>query len=162
MYDAFLKLDGVSGESTDSVHSGEIELLSFSWGAANPTSAGFGTGSGTGKVSVHDFSVVKRSDVASPTLFLKCCNGTHIPSAVVTLRKAAGDSPVEYLVYTFTNVFVSSIQWSGSGGGADDSPMESASFSFETCQIQYTPQQDTGSGGTAVTAGWNVGTNTKM
>ena len=30
--DYFLKLDGITGESMDSKHKGEIELLSFSFG----------------------------------------------------------------------------------------------------------------------------------
>ena len=31
-FDAFLKVDGITGESTDHKHKGEIEVLSFSWG----------------------------------------------------------------------------------------------------------------------------------
>jgi type VI secretion system secreted protein Hcp len=160
-YDAFLKLDGIDGESQKDGHEGEIDILSFSWGAANPTSMGGGSGSGTGKVSIHDFSVVKATDKSSASLFLKCCNGTNIATAKVTLRKAAGDAPIEYLVYNFTNVFVSSIQWSGSGGGGDDVPMESASFSFETCEINYTPQKDDGTPDSPQTVGWDVSANKK-
>ena len=37
-YDAFLKIDGVTGESQKDKHKGEIELGSFSLGAMNPTS----------------------------------------------------------------------------------------------------------------------------
>ena len=35
--DAFLKIDGVKGESQDASHNGWIEISSFSWGATNPT-----------------------------------------------------------------------------------------------------------------------------
>ena len=37
--DYFLKLDGISGESTDSKHKGEIEVLSFSFGETLATGA---------------------------------------------------------------------------------------------------------------------------
>jgi type VI secretion system secreted protein Hcp len=161
MYDAFLKLDGITGESQKEGHSGEIEILSFSWGAANPSSAAFGSGSATGKVSVHDFSIVNRTASTSAVLLQNCCDGTTIATAVVTLQKAGGDAPIQYLVYNFTNVFVTSIQWSGSGGGGDDTPMESASFSFETCTIDYTPQNDDGSAGSPIHGGWDVGSNKK-
>jgi type VI secretion system secreted protein Hcp len=160
-FDSFLKLDGVTGESQKENHAGEIELMSFSWGAANPSSMGGGTGSGSGKVTVQDFSIVKRTDSASPVLFQKCCDGTTFATATVTLQKSAGDSPIQYLVYNFTNVYVTSVQWSGSGGGGDDSPMESCSFTFETCSIDYTPQNDDGSAGSPVHGGWDMGANKK-
>ena len=55
-YDSFLKIEGIKGESLDSKHKDEIEVLSFSWGATQP--GAFGGGGGTGKVSAQDFSFV--------------------------------------------------------------------------------------------------------
>ena len=43
--DVFLKVDGVEGESSDSKHKNEIEVLSFSWGV---TQAITGTVSSSG------------------------------------------------------------------------------------------------------------------
>ena len=49
-FDAFLKIDGIDGESTDKTHPGEIEISSFSWGVSNPSSVGGrGGGGGAGK-----------------------------------------------------------------------------------------------------------------
>ena len=45
--DMFLKLDGIKGESKDSKHSGEIEILAWSWGLSNSGSFGSGGGGGT-------------------------------------------------------------------------------------------------------------------
>jgi type VI secretion system secreted protein Hcp len=158
-YDAFLKLDGIQGESQKQGHTQEIDIMSFSWGSSNPSSVGTGGGSSTGKVSVSDFSIMKPTDSSSPLLFQKCCDGTTIATGLVTLRKAGGQSPIEYLKYNFTNVYVTSVQWSGSGGGGDDTPMESVSFTFETCTVDYTPQNDDGSPGGAVHGGWDVSAN---
>ena len=33
--DFFLKVDGIEGESQDSKHKGEIEVVSWSWGETN-------------------------------------------------------------------------------------------------------------------------------
>ncbi len=41
LFDAFLKIEGIDGESADSKHKGEIELLSFSWGETQGGSATF-------------------------------------------------------------------------------------------------------------------------
>ncbi len=54
-FDAFLKIKGIDGESTDKALPNQIELLSFSWGAMQTGSSGHGTGAGTGKVNFQDF-----------------------------------------------------------------------------------------------------------
>jgi type VI secretion system secreted protein Hcp len=159
-YDAFLKLDGVTGESQKQNHTGEIDLMSFSWGASNSSSVGTGTGASVGKVSVSDFSIMKSSDSASPILFQKCCDGSVIATGVVTLQRQVQGSATPYLVYNFTNVYVTSVQWSGSGGSGD-APMESVSFCFEVGTVDYTPQKDDGSAGNAIHGGWDVGQNIK-
>ena len=158
-YDAFLKLDGIQGESQKDNHKQEIDLMSFSWGASNSSSVGTGTGASTGKVSVSDFSIMKTTDSSSPPLFQKCCDGTVIATGVVTLQRQTNQGAQAYLVYNFTNVYVTSIQWSGSGGSGD-SPMESVSFCFEKGTVDYTPVDDNGTPGTAIHGGWNVGANT--
>ena len=159
-YDAFLKLAGITGESQKANHTGEIDLLSFSWGAINSSSVGTGTGVSVGKVNVGDFGIMKSTDIASPVLFQKCCDGSVIPTGVVTLQRQVQAAATPYLVYNFQNVYVTSIQWSGSGG-AGDAPMESVSFCFEVGTVDYTPLKDDGTGGNAIHGGWDVGQNVK-
>jgi type VI protein secretion system component Hcp len=78
----------------------------------------------------------------------------------VTLQRQVKGDATPYLVYTFTNLYITSIQWSGSGG-AGDSPSESISFCFEVGTVDYTPQSDDGSGSGAIHGGWDVGQNVK-
>jgi type VI secretion system secreted protein Hcp len=161
-FDAFLKIDGIKGESQKQNHTGEIEIYSFSLGASNPTTVGMGTGLSAGKVTLSDFSIMKSTDKASPTLFSNCCAGKSFKTATVALQKATGSTTGEtYLQYDFTNIFVSSIQWSGSSGG-DDAPTESVSFVYESFKITYKPQNPDGSLGTQVIAGWDQAKNTKV
>src|SRR5262245_38479408 len=119
-YDDFMWFTGgdptPKGETTDAAYGkkGAFEIYSFSWGASNPVTIGSSaTGAGAGKVSLSSFNIMKKTDKASPVLFLACCKGGHYPKAEVALRKSGGTA-VEYLTYTFTEVFVESIQWSGS------------------------------------------------
>jgi type VI secretion system secreted protein Hcp len=157
-YDAFLKLDGIKGESQKTNHTDEIDIMSFSWGASNSSSVGTGTGVSTGKVSVSDFSIMKSTDISSATLFTKCCDGSVISTGVVTLQRQVGAKATPYLIYEFSNVYVTSIQWSGSGG-AGDAPMESVSFTFEVGKVHYTPLDDAGNPGATFDGGWDVGQN---
>ena len=58
----FLSLPGVPGGAVDARHAGEIEVLSWSWGASNPVVDGGGGGAGAGKVTVQGLKVRKRID----------------------------------------------------------------------------------------------------
>ncbi len=156
-YDTFLTIDGVKGEATRAGFEGWIELYSFSFGASNPATIGAGTtGVGGGKVSVSSFNVMKKTDATSPLLFQQCCLGKHFATAKVVLMKASGDpNALQYLTYDFTEVYVESVQWSGSAGG-DESPSESVSFAFGKVQINYTPQTATGASGSPVRGSWDL------
>jgi len=157
--DMFLKIDGVEGESPDGKHKGEIELLSFSYGATQPGSAGHGGGSGIGKVQVSDFHFSKYLDKASPKLFEFCATGKHTPKVVLTCRKAGGEQQ-EYLKLTLSEVIVSSIQNSGSGG--DSLPTESVTLNFSKIEIEYKGQDEKGNLTGGVKAGWDLSKNQKV
>jgi len=153
----YLELDGIEGESTKTGNENQVEIDSFNWGAANPTSVSQGTGSGAGKVSISEFIVQKSVDKASAKFFQKCCDGTHIATAKVHIYEAGGDgNKVEYLTYEFQEVFVSSVHWSG---GGSVKPSESVSFSFKQINVTYWPQSADGTKGDKQQGGWNVATN---
>jgi type VI secretion system secreted protein Hcp len=178
-FEAFLKLDGIKGESTDRQHKDEIELISFSWGETNTVrslgGAGGGGASRAGRVSFQDFHFTHRVDKASPLLFFACASGQHIASATLTCRKigtqgtsaAAPDAavpapgPGEFLIYQMSNVIVSSFAEAGVAAD-EDRPVESGSLNFTQLQIEYTPQNVDGVNGTSITRGWDVRTNAKV
>jgi len=163
-YDAFMWLDGgdppAKGETTDATYKDKnaFEIYSFSWGASNPTTIGSATGgAGAGKVSISSFNIMKKTDAASPALFTNCCKGQHFTGGHVVLRKAGGTA-LEYLKYDFDEVFVESVQWSGSSGG-DDTPTESVSFAFGKVNIEYEPQGAKGAKTEKITAVWDLRAN---
>jgi len=143
-FDTFLSIDTVTGEATQANHVGWIEVYSFSWGSSNPTTVSAGSGGlAAGKVSISSFNVMKKTEASSCTLFAACCAGQHFPTATVEMSKATGTSGQQqvYLKYTFTDVMVESVQWSGSTGG-DDTPTESLSLAFGKVAIDYSKQGD--------------------
>lgn len=154
--DMFLKIDGIEGESEDSVHKGEIDVLSWSWGMSQSGSAHEGKGGTSGKVNVQDITFTKHLDKSSTVLMSRCCDGTHIKNAVLTMRKQSGDTPVEYLKIEFTDLIVSSYQTSGSG---DEIPFETISFNFGKHNVTYKPQSNEGSEEGAVEHGWDIREN---
>lgn len=158
--DFFLKIDGIQGELQDSAHPNEIQVHSISFGVSNAGSGGFGMGSGSGKANVHDMSFTKLVDKASPNLFIACATGKSIGNAIVTMRKAGGDKPVEYLVYKLTEVFVSSSNMSASEGGGI--AQESLSLNFSKVEWSYKPQNADGSAGAAIQTGYDIKKNAKV
>ena len=156
--DYFLKLDGISGESKDSKHKGEIEVLSFSVGE-NHSGSGAGGGGGAGKVQMSDFSFTARISKASPQLFLHCAQGKHIKQAFLTARKAGG-SQQEYLKIKLNDVLVSSYALGGSE--AEVEPHDVFSLKFVKISYDYAPQKADGSLDAPIHAGWDLLKNVKI
>ncbi|NML24766.1 Hcp family type VI secretion system effector [Zoogloea dura] len=154
--DMFFKLSGIDGESKDSKHEKEIDVLAWSWGLSQSGSTHVSTGGGSGKVNVQDLSFTKWVDSASTALIISCCKGTHIDEAKLTVRKA-GDSPLEYIKITLKDVLVSAVTTGGSGG--EDRLTENVTLNFGQFKVEYTPQDKKGAGGGTKTAAWDIPAN---
>jgi type VI secretion system secreted protein Hcp len=139
-FDSFLKLDGIDGESRVDKYENWIEVLSYSWGVAQTTTSGVGSGAGAGKATFQDLHFVANFSKASPELFKRCATGEHIKTGVLSVRKA-GEKPLDFYKVRMTDVLVSSFQ---DGGGGGDVPIEQISLSFSTVALEFTPQSPTG------------------
>ena len=156
--DMFLKLDDVKGESKDSKHKDEVDVLAWSWGMSQSGTTHMGGGGGAGKVNVQDLSLTKYVDKSSPNLIMATCNGKHYKEALLTVRKA-GEKPLEYIKVTMKEVLVSSISTGGSGG--EDRLTENVTLNFGWFKVEYTPQKADGTGDAAIEAVWNIAENVK-
>jgi type VI secretion system secreted protein Hcp len=162
-FDAFLKIDGIPGESTDDKHKDWIEVLSYSSGITRPTSAPAGTAGGSTAERVHfqDFFIVKALDKASPKIALACADGTHIKEVILELCRAGGDK-VKYMEYKLSNCMFTSYRPGGSVKGTETLPLEEISFNYGKIQWTYTQVRADGSAGEQVTAGWDLEANKKV
>lgn len=154
--DMFLKVDSLEGESEDSAHKGEIEVLSWAWAANQTGTGGSGGGLGAGKVEVQDIEIQKKADRASPVLYKLCCKGQHIANATLTVRKAGGEA-LEYLVIRLEDVMITSYQIGGEP--KNDEILETIRINFTRAGITYTPQVSGGAGGAKVSGGWDIKQN---
>src|SRR5271169_1180358 len=152
--DMFLKLNGVDGESKDKAHTKEIDVLSWSWGMSNSGSAHVGGGAGSGKVSVQDLSLTKHLDSSSAKIMLSCCDGTHFDTALLTVRKAGGEKPVEYVTIKLQEVLITSVATGGCGG--DDRLTENVSLNFAKVKVEYLPEEAKGGKGNMIPFGWDI------
>jgi type VI secretion system secreted protein Hcp len=159
-FDYFLKIDGIEGESRSSLHKGEIDVESWSWGESRSRPVG-GAGAAAGRVDMSDFSFTMELSKASPELFLACAEGNHIKAAWLTgSRPTAGGKEVDYfLKWSFADLLVSSYHTGASGRAA---PADQVTFSFGKIEVEYKVQKADGSFGDAFKAGWDLKANHKI
>jgi type VI secretion system secreted protein Hcp len=159
--DIILKVDGITGESLDDKHKGEIQLDSFAWDAENSTTIGSATGgAGAGKVRFGAFSCKKRYDKSSPPLFTYLSGGTHFKEVKLTVRKAGGGQQ-EYLIWKLGTVFLTKVAMSSD---ATDPGIvyESLHMVFAKMAMEYREQRADGSLGPSVKQGWDQVANKKI
>jgi type VI secretion system secreted protein Hcp len=144
--DMFLKLTNIKGESQDSKHKDEIDVLSWSWG----------TSTGTGKVKkgavppqcIQDLYLTKYVDSSSPQLIMMGVVGEIAKEGTLTVRKS-GEKQLEYLTLKMTDVMVTSYQTGGSS--ASDAPLiDQVVLHFSSIEGEYRPQRPDGTIGNAV------------
>jgi type VI secretion system secreted protein Hcp len=140
--DIFAKIGDIKGESLDSKHKDEVEILSWSWGVQQSGTMGHGGGGGEGKASFNDFNFTHHVDKASPVLLKACATGEHIKEATITIRKA-GKGQQEFLIIKMNDVLITSVNPSGSGDSA--STAESVALQCSKIDLEYKPQKADGS-----------------
>lgn len=156
--DMFMVVDGIKGESKDKTHKETIDVLAWSWGLSNSGSFHTGGGGGSGKVNVQDLSFTKYVDKASADLQLACCNGKHLKSAKLIVRKA-GEKPLEYIIMEFTECLVTAVTTGGAGG--EDRLTENVTLNFAKVHFEYKIQDEKGGGKDGGQYTWDVAGNDK-
>ena len=138
--DLFLKFGGdILGDSTDAQHPDEIVLLSYAFGVDADTSWTRGGGASVGKPNPGDlrFTAVMNRSVAA--IVKHITRGNSAPTATLTVRSTAPGSRAgfEYVKYTFTGLFFTSVDQGLTGTGR---AVNSVSAVYKTVQIeQFAP-----------------------
>ena len=139
----FIKFEepGITGESTDTKHSGEIQVLSWSHSFNQPTKpTRSSAGGGTVEQANHsDFSITKYVDSATDDLLKLCWSGKQIGKGTFTAYRADGDNkPVEYLNVLLEKIVVSNVSF---GGGGGDLPTETVALAYGKVTYTYKSQK---------------------
>ncbi len=133
----FLKVQGVTGESADAEHKGEIEVVSWSWGMQASVSAA--TGEAHGRSTITELEVVKRVDQSSPTLMLFLKTNKLVGQARLVVRKA-GQTPLEYLTVDMVDVRITSLKVES----VNAELVERRRLGFAKVRVSYVPQDAKG------------------
>jgi len=151
--DNFMKIDGIEGESQDSKHKNEIEILATKFKVVQPPTTDAGGGQGAGIAAFQDCRFVKRVDKSSPKLLKACSTGEHLKKAVLTYRKAGKDQQ-DYMVVTFSDVLITG--YDISFDQTDKLPTDEFGFDFSKVEIEYKPQKADGTVSGSTKAGFDM------
>jgi type VI secretion system secreted protein Hcp len=114
----FLRVDGVTGKSTDPNHLNWIELQGVEWGQDQVAAV-------ADKPLFNELHVLMRMTPASHQLLADLLGGTVVPSLNLAMAKVTDSS--DFYTIALTNVRVSSYQVTG----AASAPLEEFTFTFD-------------------------------
>ena len=134
----YLKLDGIDGESTAKGHENWIELNSFSFGVT--TTTGSASGGGVNKPLFSDFTFTQFQDSSTPKEFEALVENKHIATGILDLVRTTKDQPFTYLKYTFSDIVLTSMNFSD--GGAR--PIETVTFKYGAIKLDAFSLDDKG------------------
>ena len=149
--DAYLQIDSIKGESTDSAHAGWIECQSVHYSLKQPKSATASTAGGhtAERVELSEISLQKLCDVSSPILAQHCAMGKTVPKAVFEFFRADGDgNRVRYYVIELESVLISHV-----------APTILPGVGMIEALGKYTQQRIAGGAGGNTAGSWNLATN---
>jgi type VI secretion system secreted protein Hcp len=159
MFDGFIRIEGISGGSSDAKHTGWIEIIDYDSDVSQTVSRSAGTAGGAGaeRADFSEFCFTKLLDEASPRLALACADGTHIDTIDVELNRSGGDK-IRFMQYRFTNCMISSFNTLGDG----DFPEDEVAFVYGKVEWCYARQKRAGGWASGnVAGGWNLEKNCK-
>jgi type VI secretion system secreted protein Hcp len=144
-YDMFLKIEEISGGSTDGGHKDWIDILSFSQGISKPMDITIDKAS-----PQLYFSISKAIDKSSPKLYMACINGQNITEVTLEMMYQNGD----IMLITLKDAIVSSVVPIEQVSLNSPLPLEEVSFNFRKITWEYTPLN-----GSPISDSWDIEEN---
>lgn len=146
-FECYLKMSGVQGEATAEGHSNEVSVLSFAFELTHPVG---------GAAQRSELVLTKLLDKASPTLALKCADGSAFPDATITCRSNDSTRPIFYRVLLY-DVTISRVAVDANAI-TQNRPSESVSVRFNRIRWEYYPILPDGTQGPLEREGWDFQT----
>ncbi|EXU76672.1 type VI secretion system tube protein Hcp [Erwinia papayae] len=158
--DIFIRIEGITGESQDATHRGEIEVLRWDWSVFQKNNMHSGSGGGAGKAKVNDLYFNHFIDNSSTTLLQYCLSGKHIPEATLTVRKAGDSSPVDFFKITLRELIITRVF--PVGYRYMPMPVEKVGLAFSKVKMEYLPQSAEGGKMGVVAMGYDIKANSSI
>jgi type VI secretion system secreted protein Hcp len=153
--DAYLKIEGINGESEDDRHRNWIEVSNVIYAIHQPRAEVVSTAGGmtTGRAELYPITFTKLADVASPVLLQTCATGKTISKAVFEFLRADGDGKaIPYFKIELENLIVSNMTPDSGDGGII---RERVQLAYARIKWNYTRQSIRGGAQGNTSGGWD-------
>ncbi len=156
-----LELTGITGGSQAGAGGKSVlDIMSWGWGASNPTTRNTAKGLSSGTPTISELSFTKIVCKASPIVMQYLANGKHFATGTLTMSKTTGEkTPQVFYTVELDKVFITHYS-----SGADASTVdttESFTVAYEKINVKYKPQNtDTGALEAEVLFGYDTKTMT--
>jgi type VI secretion system secreted protein Hcp len=157
--DAYLKIDGINGESEDEKHRQWIEVSNVLYSINQPRAETVSTAGGltTGRAELYPITFRKLADIASPVLLQTCTAGKTIPKAVFEFMRADGNgTPIPYFKIELENLMIANITPDSGEGGIIS---ERVHLAYSKIKWSYTRQSIRGGTQGNTSGGWDCAAN---
>lgn len=135
-YDIFARFDGITGESNDSQHKNEVDILSLSFGGHNNAMPGL---TSAGKTLFNNVKFTKPLDKSSPTLLDTMAKGRYIKEVKFSLEKANNSNLVIKLTLKAIKITSYNLYINNEGKF-----IEEFGLSFDKAEYEYTQATQNG------------------
>jgi type VI secretion system secreted protein Hcp len=153
--DAYLKIEGLPGESEDERHRNWIEVQDVLYAVHQPRAKALSTAGGhtTGRADLYPITFTKLADLASPVLLQTCAAGKTLPKASFEFMRADGDGkPIPYFKIELENLIIASITPDSGEGGII---VERVQLAYAKIKWAYTKQSIRGGKQGNTQGGWD-------
>lgn len=157
--DAYLKIEGINGESENDKHRNWIEVSNVLYAINQPRAETVSTAGGltSGRAELYPINFTKLADIASPVLLQTCAAGKTIPKAVFEFMRADGDGkPIPYFKIELENLMIGSITPDSGDGGVIS---ERVQLAYAKIKWNYTRQSIRGGAQGNTSGGWDCSAN---
>lgn len=159
---AFILIEGVKGEASDSGHKDWIDVETYHWGASRKITSLTSTRGDreSSNATISDLHITKFMDSASPNIFINACCSRGCDMKIHLTKTGAGSGADVFMEYTLKNAIISDYHVSGSKLNPNR-PLEHITISFTEVEVKYTPYDEDGNAQAPIAVGFDTATNTK-
>lgn len=157
--DVYLKIEGITGESTDDRHRDWIEVSNVLYAIHQPRAESMSTAGGhtSGRAELFPLSFTKLADIASPVLLQTCAAGKTIPKGTFEFMRADGEGkPIPYFRIELENLMLSNIT---PNSGESGTIVERVHIAYAKIKWNYLRQSIRGGTQGNTSGGWDCSAN---
>ncbi|MGH1487388.1 MAG: Hcp family type VI secretion system effector [Cellvibrionaceae bacterium] len=159
---AFLHIEGVPGEASDTHHKDWLDINQWQWGTTRQITSSTSTQGDreSSNAVITDLVITRYMDKATPKIFIESCCGRGKTIKISQTKTGTGSGAQPFIEYTLKNALISNYQVKASNREGTR-PLETIKISFVDIEAKYTPYDEDGNAQAPIAVGFNTATNTK-